>query len=343
MSTPSWNIAIIGATGLVGKEMVSILEERNFPVGKLYLFASEKSEGNLMPFQQKSHRVQKLTPENIERCKNIDLALFSAGNEISKKFIPLFAERGTISIDNSSAFRMDPEVPLVVPEVNYEAISQFKNKNMISNPNCSTVQLVQVLKPIHDAYRIKRVVVSTYQSTSGKGKEGMEELSQQTVALFTNKDLKVSEFPHQIAFNCIPHIDSFFNNGYTFEEMKVILETQKILNAPQLKVSATCVRIPTFSCHGESVNIETYDPFTVEEVVTLLSQTKGIKVVDDPQKNIYPTNVLGTGKNETFVGRLRPDVTVEHGLNLWIISDNLRKGAALNAVQISEALIHEFL
>lgn len=343
MSQAKRNVAIIGATGAVGEEMLSILEERKFPVGNLFLYASKNSAGEYKRFQDKNALVKVLNEEALADFDSIDLALLSAGTEVSLAIIPKIAERGTVSIDNSNAWRMDPEVPLVVPEVNTEDLVHYSRKNIVANPNCSTVQMVQVLKPIHDAFRIKRVVVATYQSTSGKGKKAMEELSRQTIALLNQSEVRIQEFPHQIAFNCIPHIDRFLENGYTLEEMKMILETKKILHAPELQVTATCVRVPVFGSHAEAVNIETEQKASAQEVRALLSQTKGVKVMDDPSQNLYPLNIATTGTDDTYVGRIREDVSIPNGINLWIVSDNLRKGAALNAVQIAEALASEFL
>ena len=337
------NVAIIGATGAVGEEMLSILEERNFPVGKLFLYASKNSAGVYQKFHDKNVLVKLLNEEALDDFDSIDIALLSAGTEVSLTLIPKMTERGTVCIDNSNAWRMDPEVPLVVPEVNYEDLVHYSQKNIVANPNCSTVQMVQVLKPIHDTFRIKRVVVATYQSTSGKGKKAMEELSKQTIALLNQGEIHVQEFPHRIAFNCIPHIDSFLENGYTLEEMKMILETKKILHDPSMQVTATCVRVPVFGSHAEAVTIETEQKASAQEIRELLSQTKGVKVIDDPSQNLYPLNTLTTGTDETCVGRIREDISTPHGIALWIVSDNLRKGAALNAVQIAEALASEFL
>jgi len=343
MSRKKWNVAVIGATGAVGQEMLSILEERKFPIGKLSLYASLNSAGTKIQWGGKNHTVLELKEECIEDFKAIDVALVSAGTKISRLFLPLIAKQGTVCIDNSNAWRMDPAVPLIVPEVNYADIEKFRKTNIIANPNCSTVQMVQVLKPIQDSYGVRRVIVSTYQSTSGTGKEGMEELARQTVALMNQKEIKPQAFPHQIAFNCIPHIDKFMENGYTLEEMKMILETKKLLNDPGLRVTATCVRVPTFSSHSESINIETERKASVADITGLLSETKGIKIVDDPGKNLYPLSIDAAGKDSTFVGRIREDESLENGINMWVVSDNLRKGAALNAVQIAEAVANEFL
>ena len=337
------NVAIIGATGAVGEEMLSILEERNFPIGKLFLYASKNSAGQYKRFQNKDVPVKVLNEDALDDFDSIDIALLSAGTEVSLNIIPKIAKHGTVSIDNSNAFRMDPEVPLVVPEVNYKDLVHYSHKNIVANPNCSTVQMVQVLKPIHDAFRIKRVVVATYQSTSGKGKKAMEELSNQTIALLNQREIQARQFPHQIAFNCIPHIDRFLENGYTLEEMKMVLETKKILHDPGVQVTATCVRVPVFGSHAEAINIETEKKASANDVRELLSQTKGVKVIDDPSQNLYPLNSITTGTDDTCVGRIREDGSIPNGINLWIVSDNLRKGAALNAIQIAQALASEFL
>jgi len=338
-----WNVAIIGATGFVGREMLSILEERKFPIDQLRLFSSEQSAGATLEFGGKSYTVEVLTEEKIDEFDSIDIALMSTGDKISKLYTPLIANKQTAVIDNSNAWRMDPSVPLIVPEVNFEALSKFRRSFIVANPNCSTVQMVQVLKPIHDAYKIKRVVVSTYQSTSGKGKAGNEELAQQTTALMNQKELSINTFQHQIAFNCIPHIDVFLENDYTLEEMKMVQETKKILDDDSIQVTATCVRVPVFSSHAESLAIETEKKATAAEIKDLLSQQKGVQVMDDPKQNSYPMNVDATGKDDTFVGRIREDISTENGIQMWVVSDNLRKGAALNAVQIAEALVSEFL
>lgn len=343
MPQPKRNVAIIGATGAVGEEMLSILEEKHFPVEKLFLYASKNSAGEYKRFQNKNVPVQILNEETLDDFDSIDIALLSAGTDVSLNIIPKITERGTVCIDNSNAWRMDPEVPLVIPEVNTEDLVHYSRKNIVANPNCSTVQMVQVLKPIHDAFRIKRVVVATYQSTSGKGKKAMEELSKQTMALLNQSEVQIREFPHQIAFNCIPHIDRFLENGYTLEEMKMALETKKILHDPSIQVTATCVRVPVFGSHAEAVNIETERKASAQEVRELLSQTKGVKVLDDPSQNLYPLNMATTGTDDTCVGRIREDISMDNGINLWIVSDNLRKGAALNAIQIAQALASEFL
>lgn len=327
-------VAVAGATGAVGREMLEILEERNFPVAELVPLASERSEGERLVFHGKSVAVKRLTKDSFE---GVNIALFSAGSERSLEFAPAAVKSGAVVIDNSSAFRMDPKVPLAVPEVNPHAIAG--HSGIIANPNCSTIALVMALKPIHDAAKIKRIVVTTFQSVSGTGKEAMDELAQQTVALLNFREVETKVYPHQIAFNCLPHIDSFLENGYTKEEMKLANETKKILDDNTIRVTATTVRVPVFRCHSESVNIETGKKISANEVRALLSAAPGIIVYDDPKKNIYPLAIDVAGKDETYVGRIREDESIPNGINLWIVSDNLRKGAALNAVQIAELLI----
>lgn len=327
-------VAVVGATGAVGSEMISILEARDFPVKELRLFASERSEGKTIDFHGKPVTVRTLGEDVFD---GIDIALFSAGGDRSKHFAPIAAKAGCVVIDNSSAWRMDPEVPLVVPEVNAHDLKW--HKGIIANPNCSTIQMVLPLKPIHDAAKIKRVVVTTFQSVSGTGKKAMDELLQQTTDVLNFKEIQPVVYPHQIAFNCIPHIDTFLENGYTKEEVKMINETKKILGDDSIKVTATTVRVPVFRCHSESVNIETEKKISPNEVRAILSDTDGIIVYDVPEKNIYPLAIDVADKDETYVGRIREDNTVENGLNMWIVADNLRKGAALNAVQIAEKLI----
>lgn len=336
MKKNKYTVAVVGATGAVGNEMVAILEERNFPVGELKLFASERSEGKYIEFRGKNIRVNKLTDDSFN---GINIALFSAGASRSLDFAPKAVKAGAVVIDNSSAFRMEPDVPLVVPEVNKHALK--KHKGIIANPNCSTIQMVVALKPIHDAVRIKRIVVSTYQAVSGTGKKAMQELEQQTRDLFSLKEITVSIYPHQIAFNCIPQIDVFLDNGYTKEEMKMVNETRKIMEDDTIRVTATTVRIPVFSAHSESVNIETYKKITADEVRKLLSKAPGVKVVDEPKNSVYPLAINSAGRDEVFVGRIREDESIDNGINMWIVSDNLRKGAALNAVQIAEILIQK--
>jgi aspartate-semialdehyde dehydrogenase len=337
---PKYNIAIVGATGAVGEQMREVLEERKFPVGEIRLLASERSAGQVLEFDRRQHRVGVLNENSFE---DIDIALFSAGGSVSAKYAPLAVSAGAVVVDNTACFRMEPDIPLVVPEVNAGAISDYTNRRIIANPNCSTIQMVVALKPIHDAARIKRVVVSTYQSVSGAGRQAMEELSQQVAALYNSKDVEKKKFPHQIAFNCIPHIDVFMENGYTKEEWKMIHETRKILGEPALAVTATSVRVPVFFSHSESVNVETEKKLTAGEVKSLLRQAPGIIVADEPEKNLYPLALDATGKDATYVGRIREDPSVQNGINLWVVADNLRKGAALNAVQIAEILIRDYI
>ena len=340
MKKQDYNIAIVGATGAVGEQMREVLEERKFPVGDLHLLASERSAGQFLEFDRRQHRVDLLTENSFE---DIDIALFSAGGSVSAKYAPAAVSAGAVVVDNTACFRMAPDVPLVVPEVNASAIGDYKNRRIIANPNCSTIQMVVALKPIHDAARIKRVVVSTYQSVSGAGRQAMEELSQQVAALYNGKEVEKKKFPHQIAFNCIPHIDVFMDDGYTKEEWKMIHETRKILGEPALPVTATTVRVPVFFSHSESVNVETEKKLTAAEVKALLRQAPGIIVADEPENNLYPLALDATGKDATYVGRIREDHSVQNGINLWVVSDNLRKGAALNAVQIAEILIRDHL
>ncbi len=327
-------IAVVGATGVVGNEMLKILEERNFPIEELRLFASERSEGKTLNFHNKAVPVEMLG-ETV--FKGIDIALFSAGGERSKHFAPIAVKAGCIVIDNSSVWRMDPDVPLVVPEVNPDDLKW--HKGIIANPNCSTIQMVVVLKPVHDAAKIKRVVVTTFQSVSGTGKKAMDELLHQTTDILNFKDVKPNVYPHQIAFSCLPHIDKFMEGGYTKEELKMVNETKKILGDDSIKITVTTVRVPVFRCHSESVNIETEKKLPANEVRALLSTTPGIIVYDVPEENLYPHPADVAGKDEVYVGRIREDESIKNGINMWIVADNLRKGAALNAVQIAEKLI----
>jgi len=336
----AFHVAVVGATGAVGNEMIKILEERNFPVGKLKLLASERSLGKSLEYKGKSIPVEVLKEDSFT---GVQIGLFSAGGSISEKFAPLAAQAGCVVVDNTSAFRMVPNIPLVVPEVNPEAIALYKNRGIIANPNCSTIQMVVALKPIHDAVRIKRIVVSTYQAVSGTGKKAVEELSDQTRALLSFQEPVVKVYPHQIAFNCLPQIDVFVDNGYTKEEMKMINETKKIMNDPSIAVTATTVRVPVFYAHSESVNIETEKKITPQQVRDLLAKAPGVIVVDDPQQRLYPMAINAAGKDGTFVGRIREDESIPNGINMWVVSDNLRKGAALNAVQIAEILGKDYL
>ena len=330
------NVAVVGATGVVGGEIIKILEERNFPVGKLKLLASERSAGQTLSFKNSFVEVEVLKEGQFE---GIDIALFSAGGSISEKFAPVAVKEGAVVIDNTSFFRMDPEVPLVVPEVNANAIKH--HKGIIANPNCSTAQMVLILKALHDVATVKRVVISTYQSVSGAGKEAMQELEEQSRSNLNGTDIENKQFVKPIAFNVIPQIDAFLENGYTKEEMKMINETQKILEDTSVKVTATTVRVPVFIGHSESLNIETQRKVTVQEAREVLSKMPGVEVMDDPKNLVYPTPKELSGRDESFVGRIREDLSCENALDLWNVSDNLRKGAALNAVQIAEVLLKE--
>jgi len=329
-----YEVAVVGATGAVGRTMIEILEERNFPVGNLTLLASSRSVGLRLPFRGAEIAVQELKEDSFQ---GMDIALFSAGGGISKKFAPLAAEAGCVVIDNSSAFRMEPGIPLVVPEVNPDAIGD--SPGIIANPNCSTIQMVMALKPLHDRYRIKHVVVSTYQSVSGSGQKAIVELDQQSVQMLSGKPIEKNVYPHPIGFNCLPHIDAFLDNGYTKEEMKMVNETRKILGDETIQVTPTTVRVPVFYSHSESVYVETENEIDVNEVKDLLSRFPGIAVVDSPEKNEYPLAIDAAGRDEVMVGRIRKDLNNPNAVNMWVVSDNLRKGAALNAIQIAELLV----
>ena len=336
----TYRVAVVGATGAVGQQMVACLEERHFPVSRLVPLASERSLGKTVTFLGKEIAVEVLNEDSFD---GVEIALFSAGGSISKEYGPIAARAGAVVVDNSSAWRMDPEVPLVVPEVNPQDIGQYTKRGIIANPNCSTIQMVVALKPIHDAARIKRIVVSTYQAVSGTGLKAIDELLTQTRALLGSQEIQKKVYPHQIAFNCLPHIDVFLDNGYTKEEMKMLNETRKIMEDPTIRVTATTVRVPVIYSHSESVNIETEKKITPEEVRELLSQAPGVKVVDNPALNEYPLAIHAAGRDETFVGRIREDESIPNGINLWVVSDNVRKGAALNAVQIAEILIEKYI
>jgi aspartate-semialdehyde dehydrogenase len=324
------NIAIAGATGLVGSTFLKVLEERKFPFENLYLMASAKSAGSTVHYQGKDYIVEELTEHSFD--KPIDIALFSAGGTTSEKFAPIAASKGVVVVDNSSAWRMDPTVPLVVPEVNPQDVKW--NKGIIANPNCSTIQAMVPLKPLHDKYKIKRIVYSTYQAVSGSGLKGINDLKE---GLAGHDIMKA--YPHPIAGNCLPHIDVFLENGYTKEEMKMVNETKKILGDDSIRITATTVRVPVFDSHSESINLEFEKPFEIEDVKKLLADFPGLVLVDDPANNVYPLARSAAGKDEVFVGRVRRDESIENGLNLWVVADNIRKGAATNAVQIAELLI----
>ena len=333
------NVAVVGVTGAVGTEMLKVLERRDFPVDELRPLASSRSAGKSVVFRGKEVQVQELTSDSFE---GMNIGLFSAGGSISREFVPYAIKSNCVAVDNTSAFRMDEDVPLVIPEVNANRISE--HNGIIANPNCSTIQLVLVLKPIHDAVKIKRVVVSTYQAVSGAGYNALVELKNETEHILSEKseEFNRSIFPHQIAFNALPQLpqsDAFLENGYTDEEMKMINETKKILEDSSFRITTTTVRVPVFRGHSESVNIETEVPLSADQARDLLSKAEGVVVLDDPSKQLYPLATDAAGKDDTFVGRIREDSSVENGLNMWVVSDNLLKGAALNAVQIAEKLL----
>ena len=325
-----YNVAVVGATGNVGRKFLEILEERNFPIKELFLFASKKSQGKIMKFKGQDFIVEELCEENIKN-KKIDFALFSAGGDTSLKFAPTFAKEGAIVIDNSSAWRMDPKVPLVVPEVNPEDIKW--HNGIIANPNCSTIQAMVALKPLHDKYGIKRIVYSTYQAVSGAGIQGIKDLEEGLQGVAPKK------FPYPIAGNILPPIDVFLDNGYTKEEIKMIEETKKILHDSTLKITATTARVPVLNAHSESINIELNTPFELQDIFSLFNSSKGLVVYDDTANLKYPTPLEFSGHDEVFVGRIRRDFSVDNGLNIWVVADNIRKGAALNAIQIAELMI----
>src|ERR671916_3298348 len=336
-----YRIAVVGATGNVGREILNILAERQFPADEVAAVASPRSTGDVIDFGDSG---QELRVKNIEHFdwSGWDMALFAAGSEASKVFAPKAAAAGCTVIDNSSLYRMDPDVPLIVPEVNPEAIDLYRKRNIIANPNCSTAQLVVALKPLHDAATIRRVVVATYQSVSGAGKEGMDELFNQTRAVFTAGQMVMDKFPKRIAFNLIPQIDVFMEDGFTKEEWKMMVETKKILD-PKIKLTATCVRVPVFISHSEAVNVEFENPLSADEARDILRSSPGIMVVDKREPGGYITPHEAAGEDATYISRIREDITVENGLSFWCVSDNLRKGAALNTVQIAEALVNRGL
>jgi aspartate-semialdehyde dehydrogenase len=336
----TYNVAVAGATGAVGGAMLDVLERRDFPLRELRLLASERSVGKKLAFKGEEIPVRLMTKDAFE---DIDVALFSAGAARSLEFAPAAAAAGAVVVDNSSAFRMEDDIPLVVPEVNPHAIAGYTERGIIANPNCSTIQMLVALKPIYDRVGIKRIVVSTYQAVSGTGTKAIEELQRQVRDYADGNPLKSEVYPHQIAFNCLPHIDSFLPNGYTKEEMKMVNETRKIFEDTSIGVTATTVRVPVFYGHSESVNIETKERITTEEVKELMTQASGVKLVDDPEKLHYPLALDCEGKFETLVGRIREDESIENGINLWVVSDNILKGAALNTVQIAEIFVREYL
>ena len=340
MSKKTFNVAVAGATGAVGNQMITCLEEANFPVKSIRLLASARSVGRKLRFRGDLVDVEQLTEKSFT---GMDIALFSAGGSTSEQFAPIAAKAGCVVIDNSSAWRMDAQVPLVVPEVNPHAVAQYTQKGIIANPNCSTIQMVVALSPIHRHYGIRRIVVSTYQSVSGTGKKAIEELFNQTRAMINFLEAETRVYPHRIAFNCLPHIDKFLDNGYTKEEMKMVNETRKILEDPSIGVTATTVRVPVFFGHSEAVNVETHRACPADEVRALLASAPGIKVVDDPACNRYPLAIDAAGQDLTLVGRIRQDESIPNGINMWIAADNIRKGAATNAVQIAQILGEKYL
>jgi aspartate-semialdehyde dehydrogenase len=328
------NVAIVGATGMVGQEFIKVLGQRNFPMNSLHLYASDRSAGRKLTINQKEVEVKETTPQSFD---GIDIALFSAGAEISQHFSPIAAQAGVVVIDNSSAFRMDPEVPLVVPEINAEDIKE--HKGIIANPNCSTIQLVVALYPLHQANPIKRLIVDTYQSVSGTGAAALEELSEQARQVLEGRSIVPHVYPHQIAFNILPEIDLFMDNGYSKEEWKVVEESRKIMHANEIAISATCARVPIFIGHSEAVHIEFSEPMSPDTARRILAEAPGVKVLDDPNISLYPQPWSVAGSDEVFVGRIRKDSSHDCGLVMWVVADNLRKGAALNAVQIAEAAV----
>ena len=331
-----YDVCVLGATGAVGEAMISILEERNFPVGKLYPLASSRSAGTTVEFKGRDVTVEDVADFDFSK---VQIGLFSAGSSVSAEYAPQAAAAGCVVIDNTSQFRYEKDIPLVVTEVNPHAIAQYKNRGIIANPNCSTIQMVVALKPIHDAVGIERINVATYQAVSGTGKEAIEELAEQTRALFNHKDIVSEVYPKQIAFNVLPHIDAFQDNGYTKEEMKLVWETRKIMGDDSIRINPTTVRVPVYYSHSESVNIETERKITPNEARAILSTAPGVLVYDDPQRKLYPMPIDVAGQDAVYVGRIREDLSIHNGLNLWIVADNLRKGAALNAIQIAEELI----
>ncbi len=330
----AYTVAVVGATGAVGAEMVAVLEERKFPVETLVPLASARSAGGSVAFRGADVTVGLLNRDSFD---GVDIALFSAGSDVSREFAPIAVKAGAVVIDNSAAWRMDKAVPLVVPEVNPHDVQW--QQGIIANPNCSTIQMVVALKPLHDRARIRRVVVTTFQSVSGTGKEAMDELLEQCRALLSFRPPQPKVYPFQIAFNCLPHIDEFLPSGYTKEEMKLVHETRKILGDESIQVTATTVRVPVYVGHSESVNLETERPLTANEARAILSTAPGVQLYDDPERKVYPMPLDVAGKDDVYVGRIRQDESIPNGLNLWIVADNLRKGAALNAVQIAELLV----
>ncbi len=340
MPEKTFNVAVAGATGAVGNQMITCLEERKFPLKSIKFLASSRSVGRKIRFRGDMIPVEELTGDAF---KGVDIAIFSAGGGPSRTFAPQAAQAGCVVVDNSSAWRMDPEVPLVVPEVNPHAVADYTRKGIIANPNCSTIQMVVALHPIQKRCGIKRLVISTYQAVSGTGKKAIDELFDQTRAMINFLEYQKTVYPHRIAFNCLPHIDAFQDNGYTKEEMKMVNETRKIFEDDSIGVTATTVRVPVFYSHSESVNIETRKPISAAEVRDMMEKTPGIRVVDDPKNNLYPLATDAAGQDLTLVGRIRQDESIPNGINMWIVADNIRKGAATNAVQIAELLAENYL
>ena len=339
--TKKFNVAVVGATGAVGETMLSILAERNFPMDNIYAVASSRSAGSRVPFGKRQLIVEDL--EKFDFSK-VDIGIFSPGASVSAVYAPKAGEAGCIVVDNTSQFRYDDDIPLVVPEVNPDAVADYKGRNIIANPNCSTIQLVCALKPIYDAVGIERINIATYQAVSGSGKEAIEELAHQTAQLLNGQDIEPRVYPKQIAFNCLPHIDKFQENGYTKEEMKMVWETQKILGDKDILVNPTAVRIPVFYGHSEAVHIETRDKIDAETARALLANAPGITVLDEREDGGYPTAVTeGANKDDVFVGRIREDISHPRGIDFWVVADNVRKGAALNSVQIAEILVKSYL
>jgi aspartate-semialdehyde dehydrogenase len=337
----TYDVAVVGATGAVGETMLEILAERNFPVGKVYALSSERSAGKPVTFGTKTLRAQNLADFDFSQ---VQIGLFSAGGSISAEYAPKAAAAGCVVIDNTSHFRYDEDIPLVVPEVNPHAIAQYENRGIIANPNCSTIQMLVALKPLHDAAYVTRINVATYQAVSGSGKPAIEELATQSAKLLNGQDIECKAYPKQIAFNCLPHIDVFLDNGYTKEEMKMVWETQKIMEDESIQVNPTAVRVPVFYGHSEAIHIETRDKLSAAQAREILSQADGIVVYDEQQDGGYPTAVTeSAGHDPVFVGRIREDISHDSGLNLWVVADNVRKGAALNSVQIAEVLIRDYL
>jgi aspartate-semialdehyde dehydrogenase len=339
--TKLYNVAVVGATGAVGEAMLSILEERNFPVGEVYALASSNSVGRRIPFKGGTLKVEDLATFDFSKAQ---IGLFSPGASVSEIYAPIAAAAGCVVIDNTSQFRYDNDIPLVVPEVNSEKIADYKNRGIIANPNCSTIQMLVALKPIYDAVGITRINVCTYQAVSGTGKEAIEELSKQTINLLNLQPITASVYPKQIAFNVLPQIDVFMDNGYTKEEMKMVWETKKILGDDSVLVNATAVRVPVFYGHSEAVHIETRDKITAKEVKALLEKADGVTVIDERVNGGYPTAVTeSAGHDNVFVGRIREDISYSKGIDLWVVADNVRKGAALNSVQIAEVLVKKYI